>query len=398
MAPGQARLISTETPDTAVPAVVDAEQSTEAPAQRPQRAARRRLFLVLAGSLCLAGALVTLGVWWHYQSTHVVTRNALVRSHLSELGIRGEGVIAQVFVSAGDHVRKGELLAVLENAHLIAQRAQVEAQLKTLEQRIAVDEAALGIARENARVSLLRAESEYRQMQAEAEAARIQAEDSRAFHAARQALQSDGAVSAEIIRDAAAKAAMSSSLAAAAAAAMAGSQSDLEAARLAEEEAALREGELLVLKAQREELLAELQRIAADIESTRVTAPADGAVVRRLAQPGMAVKTGMPLLSIWLTEDTWVEAWIPEEQLGDLQPGSAVSVSFPALPHTDFPGRLERVGLATDFEMPVDYLPQTRETRMRPTPQIGVQIRLDAAPELMRPGMSAVVDIRRGGA
>ncbi len=398
MSLSRARLISTETPDAAAPAVVDAEHGDEAPAQPPQRAARRRYFLAIAGALCLAGAVATVGVWWHYQSTHVVTRNALVRSHLSELGIRGEGVIAQVFVRAGDTVRKGDLLATLENAHLLAQRAQIEAQLKTLEQRIVVDEAALEIASQSARVSLLRAESEYRQMQAEAEAARIQAEDSEAFHAARQALQSDGAVSAEIIRDAAAKAAMSASLAAAAEAAMAGSYSDLEAARLAEEEAALLEGELLVLKARREESLAELQRIDADIESTRVTAPADGAVVRRLAQPGMAVNTGMPLLSLWLTEDTWIEAWIPEEQLGDLQPGSAVSVSFPALPHAEFPGRLERVGLATDFEMPMDYLPQTREARMRPTPQIGVQVRLDAAPDLVRPGMSAVVDIRRGGA
>ncbi len=179
--------------------------------------------------------------------------------------------------------------------------------------------------------------------------------------------------------------------------AMAGSYSDLEAARLAEEEAALREGELLVLKAQRKELLAELQGIDADIESTRVIAPADGAVVRRLAQPGMAVNTGMPLLSLWLTEDTWIEAWVPEEQVGHLQPGSAVSVSFPALPNTQFSGRLERIGLATDFEMPVDYVPQTRETRMRPTPQIGVQVRLDATPQLVRPGMSAVVDIRRSG-
>ncbi len=398
MSPSQARLISRETPDTASPALVEAEQGVEAHTQPPPGAARRRLFLKITGFLCLVGVVGTLGVWWYYQSTHVVTRNALVRSHLSELGVRGEGVIAEVLVRAGDRVRKGDLLATLENAHLIAQRAQVEAQLQTLEQRIAVDEAALAIAQESARVGLLRAESRYRQMQAEAEAARIQAEDARAFHAARQALQSDGAVSAEIIRDAAAKAAMSASLAAAADAAMAGSHSDLESARLAQEEAALREGELLILRARRRESLAKLQRIDADIQSTRVIAPADGAVVRRLAQPGMAIDTGMPLLSLWLTEDTWIEAWIPEEQLGDLRPGSVVSVSFPAMPNAEFPGRLERVGLATDFEMPMDYLPQTREARMRPTPQIGVQIRLDAAPELVRPGMSAVVDIRRGGA
>lgn len=398
MSQSQARLISNEALDTSTPALVEAEQGAEPRLQPPRGAARRRLFLQAAGGLCLVCLIGVVGVWWYYQSTHVVTRNALVRSHLSELGVRGEGVIAEVLVRAGDRVRKGDLLATLENAHLLAQRAQIEAQLKTLEQRIAVDEAALGIARESARVGLLRAESEHRQMQAEADAARIQAEDARAFHAARQALQTGGAVSEEIIRDAAAKAAMSASLAAAADAAATGSLSDLETARLAQQEAELRESELLILKAQLQELLAELQRVDADIQSTRVVAPADGAVVRRLAQPGMAIETGMPLLSLWLTEDTWIEAWIPEEQLADLQPGSAVSVTFPAMPNTEFPGRLDRVGLATDFEMPVDYLPQTREARMRPTPQIGVQIRLDAAPELVRPGMSAVVDIRRGGA
>ncbi len=398
MSQSQARLIPNEALDTPTPELVQSEPGAEAHPQRPRGTAGRRLFLKAAGGLCLAGLISVVGVWWYYQSTHVVTRNALVRSHLSELGVRGEGVIAEVFVRAGDRVQRGDLLATLENTHLLAQRAQIEAQLETLERRIAVDEAAIGIARDTARVGLLRAESEYRQMQAEAEAARFRAEDARAFHAARQALQTGGAVSEEIIRDAAAKAAISASLAAAADAAATGSLSDLETTRLAQKEAELREGELLILKAQLQELLAELQRVDTDIQSTRVVAPADGAVVRRLAQPGMAIETGMPLLSLWLTEDTWIEAWIPEEQLGDLQPGSAVSVSFPALPNREFPGRLERVGLATDFEMPMDYLPLSREARMRPTPQIGVQIRLDAAPELVRPGMSAVVDIRRGGA
>jgi multidrug resistance efflux pump len=109
----------------------------------------------------------------------------------------------------------------------------------------------------------------------------------------------------------------------------------------------------------------------------------------------MAISTGMPLLSLWLTDDSWIEAWIPEERLGELQVGSTVTVSFPAIPSEKFSGELVRIGLATDFEMPVDYLPQTRETRMRPTPQVGVQIQLDDLPSAVRPGMSAIVDIAR---
>jgi multidrug resistance efflux pump len=153
-----------------------------------------------------------------------------------------------------------------------------------------------------------------------------------------------------------------------------------------------------VLAASRREAAAKLARVEADIAGTRVLAPGDGAILRRLAQPGMAVGPNTPVLSFWLSEDVWIEAWIPEERLGDLRVGSAVQVTFPVLPGERFAGRVSRIGLATDFEMPLDYLPQTREARMRPTPQVGVMVRLDAPPTLMRPGMSAIVDIARVGA
>ena len=369
-----------------------------APAAVTESTRVRRLLLPISGGLLLVSALVTAGIWWQFQEGHVVSRNALVRSHLSELGVRGEGVVAGVFVAAGDRVKKGDMLAKLEDAHLLAEQLQLEATLLTLELQITVEEAALELARKKAEVELARAQSEYRQTQAEAEAARVQAEDSEAFHAARHALGSGGAVSAEVIRDAAAKAAMRAALAAAADAATASKRSELQAARLVESEVAVREGEVRVLRARREESRAALDRIAADIASTRVLAPADGAVVRRLVQPGMAVSTGMPLLSLWLTDDTWIEAWVPEERFAQLEVGSEVSVSFPALPGSRFTGRLERIGLATDFEMPLDYLPKTREMRMRPTPQVGVRIRLDELGAEVRPGMSAIVDIRRTGA
>lgn len=372
-----------------------ADQRPQAPRPVEGGSRARRLFLPVAAALLFLGTLAAAGVWWHFQSSHLVTRNALVRSHLSELGVRGEGIIAQVFVDAGDKVRAGDLLAQLDNRHLLAQRSEVEARLRTLDEQLRVDNVSLEVAREKAEVALLRAQSEYRQMRAKAEAARVQAEDSKAFHAAREVLRPEGAISAEVLRDAAAKAAMRASLAEAADAAASGSFSDLRAAGIAQEEVRVREGELRVLEAKRGELQAQRRRIDADIESTRILAPADGAVIRRLAQPGMAVNTGMPLLSLWFTRDTWIEAWVPEESLESLRPGNEVTVTFPALPSERFSGRLERIGLATDFEMPLDYLPQTRETRMRPTPQIGVLIRLAAPPETLRPGLSAIVDIQR---
>ena len=365
--------------------------------RQTQLRASRRFFLPVAGGLFAFCTLCAAAIWWQYQATHVVTRNALVRSDLSQLGVRGEGVVAEILVRAGDRVRRGDLLVRLDDRHLLAQRKQTRARIKTLDERIAVNEVSLALAKEKARVGLDQAEAELRETEAQAEAARVRAEDSRAFHAARKALASDGAISAEVIRDAAAKAEVSESLAVAADAAAARSYSTVAAARLAEVDAMILEGELRILRAQREELLAVLDQVELDIENMRVTAPADGAIVRRLVQPGMAVETGTPMLSMWLTDETWIEAWVPEERVGDLAVGSPVTVTFPATPHERFTGRVERIGLATDFEMPADYLPQTREARMRPTPQIGVRVSLEASPAIARPGMSALVDIRRDG-
>jgi multidrug resistance efflux pump len=179
----------------------------------------------------------------------------------------------------------------------------------------------------------------------------------------------------------------------AATAAADGASEDVRAAELEAASADLLAARLRVLVARREQTHALLQQVEADIEATRIRAPDNGAIVRRLAQPGMAVDTGTPVLSMWLSEETWVEAWVPEEKLGRLREGGRVQVSFPALPRVRFEGRVTRVGLATDFEMPVDYLPQSREARMRPTPQVGLAIHLDDMPALLRPGMSAVVAI-----
>ncbi|MEL6301537.1 MAG: efflux RND transporter periplasmic adaptor subunit [Pseudomonadota bacterium] len=357
----------------------------------------RRRITALVAAVLLAAVVVTAAMWAHFRTTHIVTRNALVRAHLSQLGVRGEGVIAEMLVEDGDRVKKGQLLARLDDRHLQARRAAAEAAIATLDERLRLSRAELVFERQEADAERARAVSRHQQRQAEAEAARLQADDAKAFHAARKSLESNGAIPTETIRDAAAKAAAASSLAEAATASASGALAELQQAELAMDAVALLEARLRVLEAERREAETALEQVLADIESTRVYAPAEGAVIRRLAQPGMAVATGTPVLSLWLSESAWIEAWVPEEALSDFGQGSAVQVSFPALPGERFAGRITRIGLATDFEMPLDYLPQTRESRMRPTPQIGVAVRLDSPPRLARPGLSAVVDIRRGG-
>lgn len=373
----------------------DAVSDTGNESSRFSAAARRRLGMGMA-ALFLLAAILPAVFWFTHQSGYVNSRNAMVRSHLSSLGTAVEGVITEVSVDAGDVVQAGQILARLDDRHFLADVAEARAEVAELESELSTERARIAVDRLSAENRVTVAHAEVRRMAAEYDAAGTRAEDAAAFHAARQALQKDNAISGEVVRDAAARARTLAAMARAAAAGYESAQATLQSAELAWEEIAVREERLAVLEARLAGSRARLDRAEVRAENAVIRAPANGAIVRRLAQPGMAVEVGTPVLSMWLSEHSWVEAWVAEDDLAGIAVGNAVQIRFAAASGERFTGVVERIGLATDFEMPLDYLPQPRATRMRHDPLIGVYVRLDgAAPDVLRPGVSAVVDIER---
>ena len=140
---------------------------------------------------------------------------------------------------------------------------------------------------------------------------------------------------------------------------------------------------------------ARLMGTEADLEGAVIRAPADGAVVRRIIQPGGSVEVGQPIISMWLGNDVWIEAWIDEEDIGFVKLGSKAMVTLHSVPGRDFEGVVDKIGLATDLEIPESEVPQPRNTRMSGAPVVGVRIRLDDPPLDLLPGLSAVVAIER---
>jgi multidrug resistance efflux pump len=168
-------------------------------------------------------------------------------------------------------------------------------------------------------------------------------------------------------------------------------------ARGARDAVTVRLSRITVLEADLRAAQARLARAEADLESAAIRAPTEGAIVRRIVQPGGAIEAGMPVISMWLGDDLWVESWIDEEELSSIHVGSEATVTFHALPRQEFTGTVERIGLATDLEIPEDEVPQPRFSRMRGAPVVSVRIRLDERPPDLLPGLSAVVAIRKEG-
>jgi multidrug resistance efflux pump len=361
---------------------------------RPASPRRRHIAWMIACGVFVLVA-TPIGLWVYYQSDYVMSRNAMVRGQLAEIGARLQGVVTSIEAKEGEHVSAGQILVRLENRHIRADAEQAQAELEGLKRELEVERTAIIHEEQRLQNQLREATAKLNSAAADLEAAETRAEDARAAHETRRSLLAAGFVSREAVRDAEAKSITANAL-------VKGARAEREAARAAAKRAqidaaglAIRRQRIGVLEAGVMRAQARLAASQANLEATLIRAPADGAVVRRIVQPGGSVEVGSPILSFLIGKDVWVEAWLDEDDIGEVKIGSAARVTLQSFPGREFHGTVDKIGLTTDYEMPASEVPQPRSVRMRGAPVVGVGIRLENPPRELLPGLSAVVAIRR---
>ena len=85
----------------------------------------------------------------------------------------------------------------------------------------------------------------------------------------------------------------------------------------------------------------ELELAEISLRWTRVVAPADGVVGRRLVRPGQYVEPGRRLITFVPLPDIWVVAYYREEQVATMRVGQAVDIHVDAFPQHAFHGRID---------------------------------------------------------
>lgn len=350
-----------------------------------------------------------------------------VLAQLEDRHFRADVEEARAEVAGLERTIGVEQQAVEQERREIEQRElEARAEVMGLERTIEVEHVAIELEQREIEQRKLEGAATVKAADAQTETARIEAEDARQNHELRQSLSNGGGVSDKVVRDAeyawlAAEAKLKEAQANAVVAAQSvgkgvrsvqdaltirsrkiavleaslmGAQARLTRAKADLEDAqTLRARKIGVLVANLSGARARLARAEANLESAAIRAPADGAIVRRIVQPGASIDVGQPLLSMWLGTDIWVEAWIDEEDLEFVRLDNKATVTFHSFPGQDHIGRVDKIGLATDLELPDSEVPQPRFTRMRGAPAVGVRIRLDEPPPYLLPGLSAVVAI-----
>lgn len=272
---------------------------------------RRRLAWGL-GAAALAVALVATFVWWRFGRPLPVTMTQVGEGEVA-LAVFGPGTVqarvpvtlaaritatvTAVHADVGDAVRAGQLLVELDDRDAQARRLALQAQREAHQRNLDAAEASLARAR------------------AELELARSRSARDRGLAA--QGFLSDAALDTSRTAVAAAEAAERVALA-------------TRDARAAEIDASAQE----------------LRAAEAAQSYTRLSAPMDGIVVLRRAEPGATVVPGSPLLELVDPASVWVAMRVDEAVLGRVALGQPAHIRLRS--GVEAQGRVARIARLSD--------------------------------------------------
>jgi membrane fusion protein (multidrug efflux system) len=140
---------------------------------------------------------------------------------------------------------------------------------------------------------------------------------------------------------------------------------------------------------------AALRQARLNLSYTRIYAPLDGRVTRRLVEPGAWFPAGQPMLSI-VDPQVWVTANYKETQLARIRPGQSVTIKLDAYGGAPLHGRVDSIqrGSGAAFSL----LPPQNATGnyVKVVQRVPVKIVIDdprAADYVLGPGMSVEPEV-----
>ncbi|MBE2285863.1 MAG: efflux RND transporter periplasmic adaptor subunit [Prosthecobacter sp.] len=219
----------------------------------------------------------------------------------TQVSARIQERLAEVLVDQGDTVKKGQLLAKLDDAEL--------------RQQVAIAQASFAAAKQTAQ----RVEADLARSEAVLAQARLDEKRLKGLLASSAVSQTDADKAAEALKVA---------------------EADLKRSN-----AAIAEAQGLVLVAEKTMLHRQEQ-----LAFTQITAPYDGLIIRRDREPGEMLVPGATLMELISLDELWIRAWVDETEMPKLAPGQKARVVFRSEPQKNYPGTVSRLGREMDRE------------------------------------------------
>jgi len=209
------------------------------------------------------------------------------------------GRVVELYADQGDHVKRGQLLARLENEDVLQQQQQSEAGLNRSAASLGVEQANL----QKARANLALAEKNAQRFKALAEKNLVSKMEAEQYETASQVAREE----------------------------VARSKAAMDAVRM--EQQANRAG---------------LGLARSRVTDTQIYAPQDGVIITRDLEKGATVTPGMSIFTLADPRTVWVKANVDESQLKGLSIGRKAVITLRSSPGEQLPGQVARLGHQSD--------------------------------------------------
>jgi HlyD family secretion protein len=314
--------------------------------------------------LIIAAIVVLVGVAYYAWRTFadrglpdgIASGNGRIEATEIDIAAKIPGRIREILVREGDFVTAGQALVHMNTDQLEAKRRQAQAELQRAV--IGVDTAkSLVVQRDAERKAAV---AVIAQREAEFDAANRRLERS-------QQLVKTNTVSQQVLDDDRANAQGASAAVNAAQAQLAASEAAMNAAK----------AQIIDAEAAVDAARAAIETITADIEDSTLTAPRDGRVQFRVAQPGEVLAAGGRVLNLVDLGDVYMTFFLPTAQAGRVAMGSEVRLVLDAWPQSVIPAKVTFVANVAQFT------PKTVETAEE-RQKLMFRIRAQIPEELLR--------------
>jgi HlyD family secretion protein len=366
---------------------------------------------ILAAGVLLLLLVVVAVRWlgWGNGNQKVLKVSGNIELTEVDISFKTAGRLVTLAVDEGDQVKKGALIARLDQEELLQRRESAAASLDSTRSRLLQSGTAIEYQRQQTEAQLSRSRAELDQAKAvlqelevgsrrqeieaaKATLARAKAEQQRAqadWERA-QSLYKDKDISTARYDEAkahfeSAQAQLQQSTQQFDLVQEGPRKEDIEAARAQVERAKanvrLAEAARLELKRLQEEEVArkaDTRQAAAqlDVQETllknaEVTAPMDGVVLVKSAEPGEVLAAGTTVVTLGNLAKPWLRAYINEQDLGRVKLGTTVKVTTDSFPDKTYSGRVSFI--ASDAEFTPKQI-QTQEERVKLVYRIKIDV------------------------
>lgn len=324
----------------------------------------------------LTGVLVVLFVWNlpPFHGSIEMTNDAYIRSQVTLLSPQLSGYLVEVPVQDYQKVRKGDLIAKVDDRIYVQKLEQAKATLAAAEASLANSEQS----RKSAEAKIVSANASIESAQAVFNAAKT------AYERTETLLQKSIASQSEAEKN---RATFDQSQAAV---------HQAEAAKLVAEQDL---NTIIVgrrsLEATVDGARASVQLAEIDLQNTRIVAPRDGTLGEVTGRVGQYVSVGTQIGSV-VPDYVWVVANFKETQLYGMVPGQVVTFTVDAMGNQRFTGRIERFAPATGSEFSVIRADNATGNFTKVAQRIPVRIAIDPDQQdldKLVPGLSVVARV-----